>query len=292
VRETETAPFETVGIIGLGLIGGSVAMAARAAWPSIRILCFDPRKRSLDPARRAVVDDVVLELEELSGTADLILLATPGEAMAPLIRELAERTTAAVVTDAGSTKRPVMKAAAECGLTSFIGGHPMAGAERPGIAFARADLFRERPWLLVKAAAADQAHVRLQAFVEGLGARAHWIDANAHDRIVAYISHLPQLLATALMNLAGDEVGDAGAALSGAAFGEMTRLASSPASMWQSILSENADNVSEALQQFTARLPGCDELTDDAWVKGAFSRAHEVRLRWRDRAAGQPPRRT
>jgi prephenate dehydrogenase len=140
-------------------------------------------------------------------------------------------------------------------------------------------------------AAADQAYVRLQAFVEGLGATPHWIDADSHDRIVAYISHLPQLLATALMNVAGDEVGEAGAALSGAAFAEMTRLASSPASMWQSILTENADNVSEALRQFAARLPGSADLTGDVWVKATFDRAHEARMRWRERAASLPPRR-
>jgi prephenate dehydrogenase len=292
VGESENGPFETVGIIGLGLIGGSVAMAARAVWPSIRIRTFDPRNRPPDAAHRAVVDDVVPSLSDLAGTANLILLATPGEAMAPLIRDLADLKTAAVVTDAGSTKRPVMRAAAECALASFVGGHPMAGAERPGIAYARADLFSERPWLLVKGAAADQVHVRLQAFVEGLGAKAHWIDADAHDRIVAYISHLPQLLATALMNVAGDEVGEAGAALSGAAFAEMTRLASSPASMWQSILTENADNVSEALRQFAARLPASGDLTGNAWVRDAFNRAHEGRTRWRERAASSPPRRT
>jgi prephenate dehydrogenase len=292
VRQGESGPFERVGIVGLGLIGGSVAMAVRARWPSVRILSFDPRNRPPHPAQRAVVDDVVPALSDLAGTADLILLATPGEAMAPLMGDLAKLKTAAIVTDAGSTKRPVMKAAAECGLASFVGGHPMAGAERPGIAYARADLFNERAWLLVKGAASDHAHVRLQAFVEGLGAKAHWIDANSHDRIVAYISHLPQLLATALMNVAGDEVGEAGAALSGAAFAEMTRLASSPASMWQSILTENADNVSEALRQFAARLPGSADLTGDAWVKATFDRAHEARMRWRERAASLPPRRT
>jgi len=281
-----------VGIVGLGLIGGSVAMAARATWPATRLMSFDPRNRPPDAAHLALVDAVVPSLEQLSAEADLILLATPGEVMPALIRDLAARSTNAVITDAGSTKRPVMQAAASCGLTTFVGGHPMAGAERPGLACARPDLFRERPWLLVKGQADDASCARLQAFIEGLGARAHWIEADAHDRIVAYISHLPQLLATALMNVADEEVGEAGAALSGAAFAEMTRLASSPASMWQSILGENADNVAEALRQFAARLPAPGDLTRDGWAKDTFDRAHTARTRWRERAASVPPRRT
>ena len=284
----QDGPFEKIGIIGLGLIGGSVALAARAVWPAVRILTFDPRDRPADAARRAVVDEIVPTLAQLAATADLILLATPGEVLAPLIRDLAAHRTSAVVTDAGSTKRPVMKAAAGHGLTSFVGGHPMAGAERPGLEFARRDLFHDRPWLLVKGQAGERAHARVQALVEGLGAKAHWIDAESHDRTVAYISHLPQLMATALMNVANEQVGESAATLTGAAFAEMTRLASSPASMWRSILAENADNVTEALRQFSAHLPSSADLGGDEWVRAAFDRAHEARTRWRK---ASPPHR-
>jgi len=140
-----------------------------------------------------------------------------------MMATIATSGTEALVTDVGSTKRRVMRAAQEAGLPSFVGGHPMAGGERPGWAEARADLFEDRPWLLVGGSAPSHLAERFEAFVHALGARPRWTAADAHDRTVAYVSHLPQLLAAALLNAADAATADDGPDIAGKAFAEMTR---------------------------------------------------------------------
>jgi len=263
-------PFSRVGVVGLGLIGGSIALAARRAWPAVTIVGCD---RSAATAR-AAVGGVVHEAVDINGlkNADLIILAVPIAAMAGLMQSMARLDTMAVITDVGSTKRHVMGAASSAGLKRFVGGHPMGGSERTGLDHARADMFAGRPWLLVQGPGGEDESARLERFVKGLGAVPQWTDADTHDRIVAYVSHLPQVLAVALKNAASGAVGDAGLSASGRAFAEMTRLAASPADLWQGILSDNADFVAEALDRFVKSLPKDGQLDTGAWVREAFGK--------------------
>ncbi|MCC7008895.1 MAG: prephenate dehydrogenase/arogenate dehydrogenase family protein [Acidobacteria bacterium] len=272
-------PFRRIGVAGLGLIGGSVALAARARWADVELIGCD-RGESLDEARqRTIADRYTDDVRDLAA-ADLIVLATPVAAMAGLMAAIRDLDVETIVTDVGSTKRRVMAAAAAAALPHFVGGHPMAGSEQGGLAHARPDLFDGRPWMLVAAAGepGDDGR-RVERFVRGLGAAPRWTDAQTHDRVVAYVSHAPQVLAVALMNATVDATGDRGLAASGRAFKEMTRLASSPADMWQAILADNADNVSAALRDVLDRLPHQTDLADGRWVQDAFARAHRCRAR-------------
>jgi prephenate dehydrogenase len=276
VEQVVGSPFEHVGLVGLGLLGGSLAMAVRAAWPSVRVSAF---VRTPTPEARAVTDALVPEVADLAG-CDLIVLATPVDAMVPAFMALAKTGTRAVVTDMGSTKRTVMAAAREAGLSNFVGGHPMAGAERPGLALARPDLFRGKAWLLVKGSANVEASARVEMFVGGVGAVPHWMDAETHDRTIAFVSHLPQMVAVALMNAADGAVGLGGRDAAGSAFAEMTRLASSPREMWTGVLTDNADYVREALIALLRELPEA-EGDPGAWAREALARSGDARARWR-----------
>jgi prephenate dehydrogenase len=279
------APFSRVGIVGLGLIGGSVALAARRAWPDITITAFDEHAATAEAARRCGVDRTVDHLTGLDG-CDLLLFAVPVSAMLGLLPQLTRFSHASVITDVGSTKREVVAAAQSAGLRQFIGGHPMAGRERGGLAYAIPDLFQHRPWLLVAAdettPAARQAARQIEQFVSGLGAAPQWIGAEEHDRAVAFVSHLPQIVSLALMNAAAGALDRRGLAAHGRAFDEMTRLASSPPDLWEGILTRNADHIAEALAAFVRNLPTREQLEDASWIKETFGRAAAARARTRE----------
>ena len=274
-----TPPVAHVGIAGLGLIGGSIAMGLRAAWPAVSITACDHPERLAVARARGLIDVGVSEPAGLA-EADCLVLAVPMSAMYAVIDSLGRCQLSAIVTDVGSTKRTVMAAAARAGLRPFVGGHPMAGSEHAGLEHGRADLFRRRPWLLVPSGAAD-ADAAIESLVTALGAHPRWMGAEHHDRMVAYVSHLPQLLATTLMNVATAAVGDEGVSAGGPGFAEMTRLASSPSALWQAILAENADFTAEALERFAAALPAEHQVGSADWVREAFTRAQDARRRWR-----------
>lgn len=274
-------PFPRIGIIGTGLIGGSMALAARRAWPNVHVTGTPSRS---GPLPDGLVDQTTADIAILSRESDLVVLAVPVDVMPAMMATIAASRATALVTDVGSTKRSVMRAAHETGLTSFVGGHPMAGGEKPGSAEARADLFDDRPWLLVEGSAGKAAGERFETFIQALGARTRWMAAEAHDRAVAYVSHLPQLLAAALLNAADAATADDGPEIAGKAFAEMTRLASSPADMWRGICADNADFIREALGAFQKELPnGPDGIGD--WISQALARSGAARQRWsRDRS--------
>ncbi|MFO7301322.1 MAG: prephenate dehydrogenase/arogenate dehydrogenase family protein [Acidobacteriota bacterium] len=280
-RGTAEPPFRRIGIVGTGLIGGSIALAARRRWPGVEVVGTPSRS---GPLPEGMLDRTTADVAELSLTSDLVVLAVPVPVMPGLMRTIAASGSAALVTDVGSTKRGVMRAANEAGLPAFVGGHPMAGGEKPGASEARADLFVGRPWLLIEGSAGPELRERFEQFVRALGAVTHWMDAAAHDRAVAYVSHLPQVVAAALMN-AAEAVAATGPHVAGKAFGEMTRLASSPPDLWQGICTENADFVREALQTFLAQLPGAGEDVG-AWINDALQRSGQARGRWLARQGG------
>ena len=233
-----------------------------------------------------MVSRTVDHLNDLDGS-DLVVLAVPVAAILELLPVLRRFSRPSVVTDVGSTKREVMAAAADVGLGAFIGGHPMAGSERGGLDHATADLFSRRPWLLVAPDETSDAAKRIERFVSGFGAVPHWVGADEHDRAIAFVSHLPQIVSVAIMNAASGALDGRGLATGGRAFDEMTRLASSPSDLWEGILTRNADYVAEALAAFMAGLPTREQLTDAGWIKDTFNRAATARARARE---GSPPR--
>lgn len=273
------APFDRVGIIGLGLVGGSVALALRRRWPSVDIAACDPSPAAAAAVTQGLVTPLVDRPEALP-PCDLIVIATPVPEVGGLLAELDRLGTRALVTDVSSTKRVVMQAAARTGL-AFVGGHPVAGAATSGLGSARADLFDGRPWLLVSAGAGgamEPLEAMLTTFVTGLGARPSWTDAATHDRVMAHVSHAPQVVSTVLMTASAEAVGPSGVAWSGQGFQDMTRLASSSGDVWQGILETNADFIADALTAIASKLPTSSAaLMDAPAVRALFERARALR---------------
>ena len=163
---------------------------------------------------------------------------------------------------------------------TFIGGHPLAGAAVGGVESARADLFEGRPWILTPSDdARGTAQAGVSALVEALGARVHLMTPEAHDTLVAYLSHLPQLTASALMHLVGGRAGADGLALAGRGLRDTTRLASSPPDIWRDISASNADNIARAIDELVAILL---RLKPDTRASGdALQQTFDSAARWK-----------
>jgi prephenate dehydrogenase len=248
--------FPRIGIVGCGLIGGSLAMAARHRWPSSLVIAVD-RKDVLETAMRLHAVDVGGDDLVMVADADLIVLAAPVRQNIRVLERLADYVPGpALVTDVGSTKVTIAEAArALPARLRFIGGHPLAGAATGGIDEARADLFAGRPWFLAaEASRADDDIRRLEAFVTGIGAIPRRASPDTHDLLLAYLSHLPQLTASALMHVVGEHAGAEGLALSGRGLRDTTRLAASPSDIWRDVAATNREHVGAALDDLIAVL--------------------------------------
>jgi prephenate dehydrogenase len=275
----EPPPFARIAIAGYGLVGASLGMAFKQQWPSALIIAID-RKDVIETAMRRQAADVGGDDLVLAAEADLVVLAAPVRTNIRLLGELADYVPgAALVTDVGSTKRETVAAAAALPeRLRFIGGHPLAGAAAAGIDAARPDLFRARPWILTPGE--HHGHTApLRAALEAIGAQVRMLSPEAHDTLVAYLSHLPQLVATALMELVGTHAGDDGLALAGRGLRDTTRLAASPPAIWTDILATNRDNIGDAVDQLIALLRRLQAGEDP----DAFDRTFASAAQWKRR---------
>ena len=242
-------------VIGFGLIGGSLALAARARSLSSRVIGIDRSDVIANPTAHAAADEMVDASDESAvrraiAEADLVVVATPVGAIEAMIGEILDL--ARTVTDCGSTKRAIVERARKSSRRSrFVPGHPMAGLPFGGIERAREDLFVGRPWLLSPDGADSDALELVETLIRAVGAEPLHLTIEQHDRAVALTSHLPQLLASALSVLA-EKRGAAVAA--GPAFESATRVAGGGEAMWRDILATNADEVSAVIDAL------CDEL--------------------------------
>ena len=272
----DVPPFTRIAIAGLGLIGGSIALAIRDRWPSVRIVGIDRQPVLAHALGSNAIDRGAASVNEI-GSADLIILAAPVRQNVLLLEAL--QGSGALITDVGGTKRDIVSVAQRLAGTAFVGGHPLGGAERGGFGFARADLFRGRPWIFTPSDGAPREPLeRLSALVRGLGARPTTLSADEHDRLMAFLSHLPQLTASALMEVAGSAATAEGLRLAGRGLVDTTRLASSPASVWRDICAANADAIAVALDALIMRLT---ELRADLERGEAVDAIFEEAGRWR-----------
>jgi prephenate dehydrogenase len=248
-------------IVGGGLIGTSVGRAAQRRWPDVAVALLDREEDDLAPI----------------AAADVVVLATPVDVILALLPTLRARIAPhAVLIDTGSTKHAIVSAARAAGLTRFVGGHPMAGGTISGPGGARLDLFDGRPWFLVRGMASTDAMEAARQFVEGLGATPVIQDdeGETHDRVMAAVSHLPQVVASALMARVGDTVGPGGLAWSGAGLRDTTRLAASDALIWTAILATNAAEIRPLLLALAEDLSRfANHLDRPARVRELFDRA-------------------
>lgn len=254
--------FPHTTIIGIGLIGGSFALAAKRAGlvGEVTGVARSEATRAL-ALERGAADHVTADAAEAVREADLVYLAAPISAILASLQELGPHLQpGALVTDAGSTKARLVGAAeALPESVTFVGGHPMAGSEQAGIAAARADLFEGATYLLTPTEVTPPAALeRMLELVHGLGAEPLVVDADLHDRMVAVTSHLPHALAWALCTAAvRQEVPEALAAFAAGAWRDTIRIADSPAEVWADIFLSNPDHLAAAARDFRTEL---DEL--------------------------------
>lgn len=280
--------MERTGIIGTGLIGGSLALALKRQGLGGEVLGYDADPASLERAlKMGAVDAACASAAELAARCGLVVVAVPVGVIPRVLAEIAAHLEAgALVIDVGSTKERIVRAAAESlpAGAVFVGGHPMAGSERQGIDNATPDLFVNAAFIFTPTpdcAAETQAFLS-QTFT-AIGARVIFMDPRVHDRAVSMVSHLPHVLAFALMNAAGEEgreVRGMGHIISGG-FRDMTRIASSDPSLWAGILLENRAEVGRALGLFGRYLEELRKALaaeDAAALEEAIERARSSRL--------------
>lgn len=260
-------PFRRVAILGTGLIGGSFALALRKHSPDSVVVGWDKPQVLRQALERAAIHEAIPDLALAIGGTDLIYVALPVGHTIEMLPEIARLAPPnALVTDACSTKRSVCAVAAESfreGRAHFLGGHPMAGKEISGIAAAEANLFRGSKYAFIRQAAKEAGtqhrEPRVQEFValvEKLGAEPIWLEAEAHDRAAAVISHLPQLLSVALAGVVRNQTDETGlpVTLAGRGLRDALRLAGSPYSVWRDIILTNSDNLERVLDQMIQSL--------------------------------------
>jgi len=273
-------------IVGIGLIGGSFALALRKAGFSGRIVGCDKPLVLAQAKRLGVIDIGMMELRQAVQGSDAILLATPVGAIIDVLEEAPTFPPDALITDVGSTKAAIVDRArsvfGDAAKTRFLPGHPMAGKENSGVTESTADLFQGAVWLFTPVAGQDLNQRTLADFVgwvEKVGARAMTIDPERHDEICAWVSHLPQMLSTALAASLYDEFeGDADTkAIGGRALREMTRIASSPYSMWRDIALTNTENIEQALMRLEQKLAHIRENLRTRELEEEFGRGQKFK---------------
>ncbi|HPP73873.1 MAG TPA: prephenate dehydrogenase/arogenate dehydrogenase family protein [Armatimonadota bacterium] len=281
---------DTISIIGVGLIGGSIGMAAKARGLARKVIGIGRDARKLHRAQElAAVDAYTTDLLAGVREADIVFICTPVLAIVPTIKAIAPvLKEGAIVTDVGSTKAEITRGADEALPEGrfFVGGHPMAGSEADGVEAALPYLFLNATYVITPTSSTDvMALNTLVRFAEGLGSNVILMDPEQHDRSVAIISHVPHVLASAILRLAAEEQAKSGQVLELAAgsFRDMTRVASSPPEIWVDICLSSKEAISSALKKLEDLLTEVRmgiESGDAKVVKRHFSEGKMIRDSW------------
>jgi len=259
-------------IVGVGLLGGSVAKAARSGGLARRIIGVGRDPERLRPAvDDGTLDAAVTELDAGVREADVVLLAAPVLAIEDLLERVWRAAPdGALVTDVGSTKRNIVRAAERLAATrslAFVGSHPLAGSEQAGYRVARADLFRGATVVVTPTEKTELAALKKTTELwEALGARVTALDPETHDRTVAAISHLPHLIACALVDGAG-RVEPAALELAARGFRDTTRIAAGDPDMWTEIFLANRDALTAGIEAFREALADLQRVIDAGRVE-------------------------
>jgi prephenate dehydrogenase len=273
-------------VIGVGLIGGSFALALKQAGKVAHVVGVGRNRANLELAReRRIIDSIALDAAA-AREADVVLVATPVGQFPAVFAQLKD--SKALITDGGSTKRDVVAAArAALGprIAQFVPGHPVAGAEKSGAGAASADLFKGRRVILtpLKENPAD-AVAKVQSLWEACGARVARLDPDEHDAVLAAVSHLPHLLAYALVHdIAGRGNAEQLFSYAAGGFRDFTRIASSHPEMWRDICIANRDALLAELTRYGTQLGVVEKLllaADADALERLFTQARDARDRW------------
>ncbi len=279
-------PFRTVAIVGVGLLGGSLGLALRGRRLARRVVGVGRRQASLARAVAVgAIDEGTLDIRSGASEAELVVLATPVGPMVELARAAAEAAPqGALMTDVGSTKARVVQGIEEAvgGRVRYVGSHPMAGSEKRGVDEASASLFEGALCFLTPTPRTDPlALAAVRELWLALGARVRVLDPAEHDRLLALASHLPHVVAAALVNVMTPEA----LACAGAGFRDTTRVASGDPRMWADVCLHNRERLQEALAAFEQQVRTLRRILSEgadpellAWLESAKAlRDHQVR---------------
>ena len=271
-----------IGIAGVGLIGGSIGLAARERLDDVQVVGFDSSENALAAALDVnAIDEPCDQLRDLAKDAEVCFVCCPVGGLAEVIREVLAGGGDCAVSDVGSTKQAVLAGVEGSGLdeaavTRFVGGHPLAGAEASGVEHARADLFEGATWYLTPTTRTSGIHYeRLYRLIASLGAQPAAIDAETHDRLLATVSHLPHALANVLVRQAARELLEEGQRLpaTGPSFRDATRVAGSSSAIWRDIFLTNREAIEaelrtyiDALEEVVADLRSGDADRLEQWI--------------------------
>lgn len=268
-----------IAVLGVGLIGGSIGLAAREHTEDAEVIGFGRSRERLELARSlGAIDRAAGSLGEALEGADLCFACAPVGVLPELVAgALAAAGPSTLVTDVGSTKQDLLRRTRD---PRFVGGHPIAGAETAGVEHARADLFQGAPWYLTPLPNSEGLlYERLHRFVVAVGARPLALDADTHDRLVAVFSHLPHVLANVLASQAAARLADHGEALRqvGPSFRDMTRVAGANTAIWSDIYRSNRAAIVEEIRRFRAELEDVERRLEEGEVADWNDRAREDR---------------
>ncbi len=267
-------------IIGVGLLGGSIGMAVRSALSDCQIIGYGHRKETMKRAVQVgAINQGTGDLKQAVEGAELVVLCTPVGILGQMLSGMSDfLTQGAVMTDVGSTKASIVESAGRIlpGGVQFVGSHPMAGSEKRGIEFARADLFQNALCITTPTQrTAPAALDRVEEFWRMLGMRTCRMTPADHDRALAEVSHLPHALAAALVTMQSPEAME----LAGKGFLDTTRIAGGDGGLWRDIFLDNAPNLRAAIGKLRGQLDAFERLLEPG-------KAEELR-RWLDEAAGK-----
>jgi prephenate dehydrogenase len=267
-------------ILGVGLLGGSIGLALKSITSSCKIVGYGHRLENLQRAMDVgAVDEIFQDPAEAVEGADLVILCTPVGTFVDLLERISPALLpGAVVTDVGSTKRSIVSAAKERvpKTVHFVGSHPMAGSEKRGVEFARADLFRGALCILTPTTGTDlDAVKKVEEFWKLLGMQVTQMSPEVHDRLVADISHLPHAVAAALVAMQTED----SLKLAGRGFLDATRIASGDGGLWRDILVDNHDNIRSGIERLQGTLNTLLKRLDEKdaeglreWLDGAAAK--------------------
>jgi len=279
--------FKKITIIGVGLIGGSLGLALKEKKPNFKIIGIDKQEIIEKAIIRGAIDEGTINLKEGIKEADVVILATPVKIILDLLPQINPfLKKGCLVTDTGSTKTQIVKKANKVLSKDihFIGGHPMAGSEKYGINSANTHLFLDKTYILTPSNKSNLAALEKIFLIIGMiGAKRLILDPFEHDKIIAAISHLPQILAVSLTNtistLVQEENNNNYFKVIGGGFKDMTRIASSPYKIWEDICQTNQENILRSIQEFRNYLEVIEEKlkNDPSSLKEEFQKASKLR---------------
>lgn len=287
--------FKTIGFIGLGLIGGSIAKAIKHFYPETRIMAYSRTRATLEEALEAgAIDEIQPSLNEAFSQCDLIFLCAPVSANASYLRQLKDLISEnCVLTDVGSTKTDIHEKVAELGLNPhFIGGHPMAGSEKTGFTNSKRLLIENAYYILTPCPEVPTETVnQMEAYVASLKAIPMVLPYAYHDYVTATISHLPHLIASALVNLVHDldSPEETMKKVAAGGFKDITRIASSSPEMWEQICMTNQENIGKVLADYIASLQQIQkdlESKSNRDINALFAKSRDYRNSIPDVSAG------